>query len=395
MMAGSCHSTKTYKPTKHRPQYDDDEEQCNGRGKIETPTFESLDKDPSSSLALSQTSNEDNNIERPKNGGIATPSGSSSRSSSSSCRARWIKLVVGIMMLVMTALAVSYFANKKGYSFKRGDKAAQQQHANYQANGVSVATMALHNVETDCWMEIHGNVYDMTEYAPQHPGGPEYVTDFCGMSATRDYDKEHSVSLLRLVAKYNLGPAVAADDSSTPNDGQGNGGNGTPSTVGVNGGAAKEGSGDSTSSEDSSNDVGNNHNQVVVVPQPVPTSPATPKAPTVAAGGTSPSAYSPTLSPAASPPGGCPVPVYSAADVTQHDSQYDCWYILYDVVYDFTSYIDKHPGGARRVFEHCGTDATIPYSQESKHDEKLLAKEVPHLAIGYAGAETGVRYVPC
>ena len=44
-------------------------------------------------------------------------------------------------------------------------------------------------------------------------------------------------------------------------------------------------------------------------------------------------------------------------------------------MYDLTLYVDEHPGGAHRIFQECGTDATVVYVAEKKHDITLLAKE--------------------
>jgi cytochrome b involved in lipid metabolism len=37
-----------------------------------------------------------------------------------------------------------------------------------------------HTSEDDCWIVIHGKVYDVTDFLDSHPGGPEYLTDFSG-----------------------------------------------------------------------------------------------------------------------------------------------------------------------------------------------------------------------
>jgi len=62
-----------------------------------------------------------------------------------------------------------------------------------------------HNVSNNCWLAIHGNVYNLTLYAPDHPGGPEYITDFCGTDATKAYDIEHPLILLDLIPHTLLG----------------------------------------------------------------------------------------------------------------------------------------------------------------------------------------------
>ena len=36
---------------------------------------------------------------------------------------------------------------------------------------VSPAELAQHAGAGDCWMAIHGKVYDLTEFAKRHPGG--------------------------------------------------------------------------------------------------------------------------------------------------------------------------------------------------------------------------------
>jgi acyl-lipid (8-3)-desaturase len=35
----------------------------------------------------------------------------------------------------------------------------------------SVEEVSRHCTQTDCWVIIHGKVYDVTKYVPSHPGG--------------------------------------------------------------------------------------------------------------------------------------------------------------------------------------------------------------------------------
>ena len=38
---------------------------------------------------------------------------------------------------------------------------------------VSVAEVVKHARKDDCWIVVNGKVYDLTNFAPSHPGGPE------------------------------------------------------------------------------------------------------------------------------------------------------------------------------------------------------------------------------
>lgn len=38
---------------------------------------------------------------------------------------------------------------------------------------VSVEEISKHNTPDDCWIVVDGKVWDITEFAPEHPGGGE------------------------------------------------------------------------------------------------------------------------------------------------------------------------------------------------------------------------------
>ena len=54
------------------------------------------------------------------------------------------------------------------------------------------------------------------------------------------------------------------------------------------------------------------------------------------------------------------------AEVARHDSKVSCWTVIKGSVYDVTSYISKHPGGASRILSLCGKDGTTAF--EGQHD---------------------------
>ena len=70
--------------------------------------------------------------------------------------------------------------------------------------------IAQHATLKDCWMAIHGKVYDVSAYIPQHPSAPEVMTRHCGKEATRAFDtkdrgRPHGGYAKGLLAKYEVG----------------------------------------------------------------------------------------------------------------------------------------------------------------------------------------------
>jgi len=50
--------------------------------------------------------------------------------------------------------------------------------------------------------------------------------------------------------------------------------------------------------------------------------------------------------------------VVTAAELAQHSTRADCWTAIHGVVYDVTSFLDEHPGGAKVMLKYAGADST-------------------------------------
>ncbi|KAI9704537.1 MAG: Cytochrome b2, mitochondrial precursor [Bogoriella megaspora] len=51
--------------------------------------------------------------------------------------------------------------------------------------------VAEHNSRESCWVIVHGRAYDVTEFLPEHPGGPKIILKYAGKDATEEYDPIH------------------------------------------------------------------------------------------------------------------------------------------------------------------------------------------------------------
>jgi cytochrome b involved in lipid metabolism len=69
---------------------------------------------------------------------------------------------------------------------------------------------------------------------------------------------------------------------------------------------------------------------------------------------------SPVASPAAAT-----TKTFTMADVLTHNNKDDCYTTVRGSVYDVTSWIYKHPGGAEKILALCGKDGTSAF--EGKH----------------------------
>lgn len=54
---------------------------------------------------------------------------------------------------------------------------------------ISTTELAKHASPTDAWISINGTCWDVTEFAPEHPGGSEIVNQYLGQDATEAYNE--------------------------------------------------------------------------------------------------------------------------------------------------------------------------------------------------------------
>ncbi|KAI0157233.1 FMN-dependent dehydrogenase-domain-containing protein [Xylariaceae sp. FL1272] len=62
---------------------------------------------------------------------------------------------------------------------------------------VSVEEISAHQTLEDLWLVVDGIVYDLTEFAPDHPGGVTVLLQYAGRDASHAYSEIHSPSLIK------------------------------------------------------------------------------------------------------------------------------------------------------------------------------------------------------
>jgi isopentenyl diphosphate isomerase/L-lactate dehydrogenase-like FMN-dependent dehydrogenase len=85
-----------------------------------------------------------------------------------------------------------------------------------------IATVAKHKTAQSCWVILYGNVYDVTDFLPNHPGGSKIILQLSGRDATEDYDPIHPPGTLEeslkpasKLGRLDASSAAASNEPST------------------------------------------------------------------------------------------------------------------------------------------------------------------------------------
>jgi len=86
---------------------------------------------------------------------------------------------------------------------------------------VTPEELSRHASEKDCWVAVHGEVYDVSKWRSRHPGGADLLLEYCGMDATDQFELFHpprAADRLRAlrIGKFTTSPAAANKSSPTP-----------------------------------------------------------------------------------------------------------------------------------------------------------------------------------
>ncbi|KAM0755604.1 hypothetical protein T439DRAFT_320309 [Meredithblackwellia eburnea MCA 4105] len=73
---------------------------------------------------------------------------------------------------------------------------------------LEASEVAKHNTAKDLWLIVQGQAYDLTDFAPEHPGGMKILLKYGGLDATEAYEPIHPPGTLEqyLPKEKHLGP---------------------------------------------------------------------------------------------------------------------------------------------------------------------------------------------
>lgn len=75
------------------------------------------------------------------------------------------------------------------------------------ATGITLAQVGEHNSRSSCFSVINGNVYDLTSWIPNHPGGESKILAMCGLDASASFNRQHGGESkpARILSGFKLG----------------------------------------------------------------------------------------------------------------------------------------------------------------------------------------------
>lgn len=81
----------------------------------------------------------------------------------------------------------------------------------------SLAEVKAHNTNKSTWIVIHNNIYDVTEFLNEHPGGEEVLLEQAGKEATEAFeDVGHSTDAREMMKKFKVGELIESERKQVP-----------------------------------------------------------------------------------------------------------------------------------------------------------------------------------
>lgn len=108
-----------------------------------------------------------------------------------------IRLYSSIGLLIIFILGATYIIQSNRPLVKNNDvytSVSNNNSGNASELEYDISEIESRSTEENCWAAIDGNVYDLSTWVDQHPGGSEKITELCGTDATAAFENMHGGS---------------------------------------------------------------------------------------------------------------------------------------------------------------------------------------------------------
>ena len=83
---------------------------------------------------------------------------------------------------------------------------------------VTLDELKEHNTSGNCWIAVHGKVYDVTTFLSDHPGGGEVISSLAGADVSSEFeDVGHSDGARRQAEQFFVGILEGTDSDCEKN----------------------------------------------------------------------------------------------------------------------------------------------------------------------------------
>merc|ERR1719482_2509882 len=87
-----------------------------------------------------------------------------------------------------------------GRAVAKKEKKPKKEKTGGGGGGLTMAEVAKHTSETDCWVVLHGRVLDVSKFLKEHPGGVLAIMTFAGKDASEEFDMIHPPDVIEKYA---------------------------------------------------------------------------------------------------------------------------------------------------------------------------------------------------
>jgi len=102
-----------------------------------------------------------------------------------------IIILIGVVLVIYAGGSSTSRSNSSNSQNQNQTATTQTQPPTLGEKTFTVAQVSQHNSESSCYTIVNGNVYDVTAFINQHPGGSEKILAMCGVDATSAFTQKH------------------------------------------------------------------------------------------------------------------------------------------------------------------------------------------------------------